>query len=243
MALPTQKEIDDAKRSELFLDFGDAPLDPSDDEPEKLDEHLHHTDEMPPGSGNFDWATIRAGLVQHRIAKGRSADGAKVARVRVESDEDAVTIIEAANAIDVVDLPQSPRLISERAIEKNWEIRAARSATHRAAVLYQADSKESNANEYRRGDVNTPAEDRVHFQIEGRLVDGARVLATFRLTYEQRDGKNAFKFAHVWDIIGKGDIARKAGEFEEWFGILAPKPETKKKATEQDLLEGGTWNG
>jgi len=222
---------------------------------------LNFTDKMPPGSGETDWAPMRQALIDHRVSKGRNPNGTKIPPKPEATTESLISITEPGHEIPTEDLCNSAKGYAKRLVacrncphepqrhpdgvcnvrgcecagyaHLGWQIKAQRSSTHNQATLYVADSKaEEGKDGHSVGDVNTPAEDRVHYGLAAALMNQGEVFAAFELTYEARpkgeDMVPKFASARWRDEISGVQFSNVAGDFGEWFDIFVPPAVPKK---------------
>lgn len=180
------------------LDYGDLGLET--DEPAAKDEikvEPKHTDLPPPGAGETDWAPIRQSLIDHRLSKGRNADGSKITKARATATDLAIITAPARPAsLDEIDRARKALCVAANAL--GWGVRIIRSEVHVNPVLYVDDSKEDGASEHKAGDVRYEAHDDVQWVIQARHDAGMG----FQATYITRDGKTGFVDAIVRDPVG-----------------------------------------
>lgn len=255
--------------SEPDLQYADdqAPS-PEEDAPVPVAARYERTTELPPGAGTVDWSEIERILIEHRLSKGRNADGTPKPNEPLVPEDDEDALLEMGVEIDIADLPNSPQGYAKRARAAGWEVRAGRSRTHKAAVLYQDDSKSKEGKEaesHQAGDVRYPPEDDDHFVVAGHL---QRTFAfwlyfTTRHKHDRDKPETSFDYGRLLDpmdgrIFIVNPVTMKAfsphanlstvfvrAEFDEWLDALIPreKPRAKKKTEAEKLLGGEDWNG
>jgi hypothetical protein len=240
------------QEEEPDLDYGDDPLDPSADAPEKDSKvEPRFTTQPPPGAGSVDWNQVRTSLAAHRKRKGRNPDGSKKARTRAETDEAAVTITQAREVISAGTLPRSAKAIAAKfSALDGWTIQAGHSRTRYGAVLYQADSKPDvpEVDQHSRGDVRRPAENREHWAVAGWAAEGQ---VRFVLYYETRPKGDkvatAFSSGRFHDPVSGTTFFTQATEFDSWMDVFVPRAEPRKPRLSREekvndaLLGGNEW--
>lgn len=181
---------------------------------------FERSEELPPGSGNFDWNEIREALFLHKIEKGVIPDPD-------EPEPEKLEVTEWGHYIGANELPGAAKSLALKAEKQGWDIACSRSKTHKPAVRYQKDSEEGAEPSYKRGDILYEASDREHYELRGQKSAGGQTVA-FRVLYMSKDGKNSFEAAWHHDPISGTVYESKATGFNNWLKIVLPT-EVKKK--------------
>ena len=148
-------------------------------------------------------------------------------------------------------LPAGPkRLAMWLAANSGWHIYNQMSETAHEPVLRANAGKPTKENPLGtlKGSIKTPAHTRTHYTVQATLIADRKRIAYLWTTWEQIDGKMAFKGALHWDLVtNERYVDYQVTAFHDWLRILAPKsaPTVRiakiKPTINEQLLGGEEW--